>query len=338
IPLPGCPPIVIALLPTNGKESGKDIHIQHLELQKMAANAKLPIIALAADGASTEVLAQHLMDSEQSEEPPLQYLYPLYGIKLEAPVFRVTGPLISVTDPPHARKTARNQPQYGTHTASLGIGYLVNRSLIDLQHLGTSGLMVRDVENVDKQDDGAARRVFHSLALQAMMIPSEGTSPARIRSGFEGITVYFFVLGTLFEAWMSPSMELNERVLAALRARFWLHHWRRHITILSQRFPDLYSLARSFISAASFQIFNRLCDTLVLLALAYTEAYPSTPFCIWLIGIDFVEHFFGIARQFLPNFSYSEFIKMAQHIMVRQRILESGILKSKRERTSASGY
>ncbi|TFK58275.1 hypothetical protein BDN72DRAFT_731006, partial [Pluteus cervinus] len=261
IPLPGCPPIVIALVPTNGKESGADIHTQHLELQKMAANAKISIIALAADGASTEVLAQHLMDSEQSQEPSLRYTYPLYGINLEAPVFKITGPLISITftDPPHARKTAWNQPQYGTHTASLGTGYLVNRSLVDLQRLGTSGLMVRDVENVDKQDDGAARRVFHSLALQAMMIPGEGPLPARIRPGFEGIMVYFFV-------------------------------------------------------------------------------YPSTPFCIWLIGTDFVEHFFGIARQFLPNFSYSEFIKMAQHIMVRQRILESGTLKSKRERTSASGY
>ena len=137
---------------------------------------------------------------------------------------------------------------------------------------------------------------------------------------------------------MNPDMKLHERVTAALRARFWLHHWNRHIANLSDRFPDLYSTSRSFISPASFQIFNRLCDTLILLALAYSEFYADIPFCPWLFGTEFVEHFFGIARQLLPNFSYAEFLKMVQHIMVQQRILESGVLKSKRERESASGY
>lgn len=75
----------------------------------------------------------------------------MYGIRLCAPVFK-TGPLISVTDPPHARKTARNQPA-GAHTASLGSGYLVNRSLIDIYLLPGAGLQLRDVDNVDKQDD-----------------------------------------------------------------------------------------------------------------------------------------------------------------------------------------
>jgi len=137
---------------------------------------------------------------------------------------------------------------------------------------------------------------------------------------------------------MNPNMKTEDRVLAALRARFWLHLWHRHILHLSDILPDLYSVARSFISPASFQILNHLCDTLILLVLAFSRYYSTIPFCIWLFGTEFVEHFFGIARQLLPNFSYAEFLKMVQHIMVQQCILESGLLKVKRECESATGY
>ena len=89
-------------------------------------------------------------------------------------------------------------------------------------------------------------------------------------------------------------MKTEDRVLAALRARFWLHLWYRHILHLSEVLPDLYSLARSFISSTSFQILNRLCDILVLLVLlTFSRYYPTIPFCIWLFGTELVEHFFG---------------------------------------------
>ena len=133
-------------------------------------------------------------------------------------------------------------------------------------------------------------------------------------------------------------MVVRDRVLAALRARFWLHMWRQHIVKLSNRFPDLYSTSRSFISPASFHIFNRLCDTMILLVIVYARHYPDQPFCPWLLGTEFVEHFFGLARMLLPNFTYAEFLKMVQHIMVRQRILLSGKFAEDRERKSAAGY
>lgn len=144
--------------------------------------------------------------------------------------------------------------------------------------------------------------------------------------------------GTLFDAWLDRKMSIHDRVLAALRARFWLHIWRQHILKLSSRFPDLYSTARSFISPASFRIFNRICDSLILLAIIYSSYYPTHPFCPWLLGTEFVEHFFGLARMLLPNFTYAEFLKMVQHIMVRQKILLSGDFQENRERDSAVGY
>ncbi|KAH7869248.1 hypothetical protein F5879DRAFT_779132, partial [Lentinula edodes] len=130
-----------------------------------------------------------------------------------------------VTDAPHAQKTAHYQPQHGTHTTSLGTGYLVNQSLIDIYSLNGAGLQLRDVDNVDKQDDGAARRVFHFNVLQLMT----ETEDARYF-----ISLYMYLsqlscLGTLFEAWMNPTMSTKDRVLAALRARFWLNLVNHHI-------------------------------------------------------------------------------------------------------------
>jgi len=159
----------------------------------MAANLELPVVAFAADGAASELSAQNLMDKEASQLPHITYDFPLYGVHLRAPVFRKTGPLVSISDPPHGRKTCRNQPQHGTHTSSLGIGYLVNQSLLDLQKTGDSGLMFRDVQDVDKQDDGAARRLFHFTALWSTT-EYEG-SGRKIKDGFHGLFVYLFVFG-----------------------------------------------------------------------------------------------------------------------------------------------
>ncbi len=130
-----------------------------------------------------------------SELELLTYSYPQYGIFLSVPVFKDTGPLISITDPPHAQKTCCNQPQYGTHASSLGCGYIVNRSLVDLQHLGDHkvGLLSRDVDNVDKQDDGAACCLFHVKALKAMT-EGEGDS-IQIIDHFRGLFVYLFNVG-----------------------------------------------------------------------------------------------------------------------------------------------
>ncbi|KAF8074050.1 hypothetical protein FPV67DRAFT_784077 [Lyophyllum atratum] len=309
----------------------------HMNNLQMAANLELPVVSFSADGASSELAAQSAMDKEKSELPPISYEYPLYGVYLKAPVFRHTGPVVSITDPPHARKTGRNQPQHGTHTASLGTGYLVNRSLVGMYECGGTGLVHRDVENVDKQDDGAARRVFHANALRAI---TDETLPMKreIKEGFNGLFVYLFVLGNLYDAWLSRTMCVRDRILSALRARFFLDMWHKHIVKLSSTFPDLYSATRSFISPASFHIFNRLCDSLVLLAIIYSRTYPDQPFCPWLMGTDFVEHLFGLARMILPNFTYGEFLKMIKHIELRQRLLLSGKFKENRERHSASGY
>src|SRR5258708_37506167 len=99
-----------------------------MSLRAMAAQCKLKIISFSADGAASELSAQRLNVDIRSELEPLTYSYPQYGIFLSAPVFKDTDPLISITDPPHAQKACRNQPQYGTHGSSLGSGPIDNRT------------------------------------------------------------------------------------------------------------------------------------------------------------------------------------------------------------------
>ncbi|KAH9929219.1 uncharacterized protein B0H18DRAFT_874204 [Fomitopsis serialis] len=339
IALPQVPPMVVALMATSGSDSAQEIHKIQTRLIQMAAQLKMSVIVCAADGAATELSAQAMMDSTASEQTPLAYEYTLYGLSLRAPVFKDTGPLISVQDPSHGRKTARNQPQHGTHTASLGKGYLVNRTLVQLYEGGGSGLQRSDIKNVDKQDDGAARRLFHNVALTAMTYKGDENTQY-IKEEFLGLFVYLYVLGDLFDAWLCRRMSVKDRILAALRARSFLHIWRAHVLLLERHYPDLYSTARSFISPASFKIFNRLCDTLILLVLAYAQYYPDEPFCPWLLGTDFLEHFFGLARRMLPNFTYAELLKLVKHVMLRQKILLTRKMKSqpKPEREARAGY
>ncbi|KAH9919884.1 uncharacterized protein B0H18DRAFT_1122200 [Fomitopsis serialis] len=329
VPQPQIPPFIIALLPTTGKDDTKLIHGYHCRILEMAAQVSLPIITFAADGAASELNAQVMMDNKVSSLPPVMYQYPAFGIMLKAPVFKVTGPVVSVSDPEHARKTARNQLQHGTHMASLGRGYLVYRTLIALNEVPNSGLVLSDVQNVDKQDDSAAHRLFHTEALKATTYKGEDAQ-TNIEEDFLGLHVFLSVFGLLFDSWLNRRMTARDRVLSALRARFFLHIWWTHIKSLSTFYPDLYSTQRSFISAASFKILNRLCDTLVLLVLIYAEYYPNEAFCPWLLGTNLLEHFFGTARSLVPNFSYPELLKLVK--LARK---STGATK---ECTARSGY
>jgi len=117
-----------------------------------------------------------------------------------------------------------------------------------------------------------------------------------------------------------------------------LHIWWKHIRMLSAQFPDLFSTKRSFISPASFNIFNQMCDSLLLLILAYAIHYPDQPFCPWLMGTEFVEHFFGLACQLLPNFTFAKVLKLIKHLIIWQQILLSGKFGEKCEQNSQSGY
>ncbi|TFY51504.1 hypothetical protein EVG20_g10971 [Dentipellis fragilis] len=336
IPLPGYPPVVVALIPTTGKDDAVGIHQQYKALLAMCTQLKLSMVVTAADGAATEFSAQLMADAEDTGLDPLVYEHPTLGYRIKVPICE-TGPLVQVTDHDHGCKTVCNQPQHGTHMASMGTGFLVNHSLVELYETGMSGLLQSNVKNVDKQDDGTAWRMFHLNALKATT--HEQDTVAHVHPGMEGLFSYLFVLGGALECWTSRTMKPADRILGVARACYFLHFWRAHIVKLAEKYPDLISTSRSFISAPSFKILNHICDSMISLILVYGEHYPDIPFCPWLLGTAYVEHFFGLARMMLPDFTYSQFLSIVKHVMIRQCILLNELFNMTLDtRTKCAGY
>lgn len=67
------------------------------------------------------------------------------------------------------KKVLRDNEQSGTHILTLGGEYLVYNTLIALHDQEGGGLILKDVVNMDKQDDGAAIWLFYTNALQACL-------------------------------------------------------------------------------------------------------------------------------------------------------------------------
>ncbi|KAJ7016612.1 hypothetical protein C8F04DRAFT_1280950 [Mycena alexandri] len=82
----------------------------------------------------------------------------------------------------------------------------------------------------------------------------------------------------------------------------------------------------------------RIRDQFILLMLAHLEYYPNVPFLPRKHGSGFVEHFFGITRGFVSEFTFGQLIQMNKHITFRQRILSSGKFNNKKEKDSNNGY
>jgi hypothetical protein len=106
----------------------------------------------------------------------------------QMPIYR-NLPIITVQDTKHAKKTARNQLHSGARLLVLGSNVMLYRHLLNLAQFPNHALYMRDVVNVDKQDDGAAYRVFHSDVLE--QIHQTGLENNEMQSLF----VYLFILG-----------------------------------------------------------------------------------------------------------------------------------------------
>ncbi|KAJ7629621.1 hypothetical protein B0H17DRAFT_1218096 [Mycena rosella] len=163
-------------------------------------------------------------------------------------------------------------------------------------------LFIRDIFNPEKQDDGAARRLFLDTLFD-FLVDSDGNI---IDVTFEGFFVLTFIFGELFDAYMKHGMSHIERLTAVFRARHFLNIWRINVFIL--------------------------------LLLAHLEYYPNVPFFPRKHGSSFIEHYFGITLSFISEFAFGQLIQMNKHITFWQRIFSSGKYNSTKEKYSNNGY
>ncbi|GJF00922.1 hypothetical protein PsYK624_172260 [Phanerochaete sordida] len=331
----GCSTIPLAIPPTQGKDTAEDNAALLLKCIQFCAKEGIAVISCGADGASNEQGAHDILNASPAASDYLVFTIEKFGITVRIPVFPVTGPLVTIPDPGHVQKVLRNNEQSGTHCLSLNENVLTHDTLVSLQKEKGSGMVLKDVVNTDKQDDGAAIRLFHSNALAACM-NAEGTIDPQYRMAF----AVHFVFGELFDAVFKRDLSHFERVRAVLRAKFFLKIWRDHIAEKNQSpYGYLFLMRRSFLSSQNYKSLNHLCDALIKLVIVHSEFYPNVPFLPWQHGSMALEKLFGIARTFIPNFTYVEFIVTLRHVLLREsallRLAQCGV-HEKKEKTS--GY
>jgi len=161
-----------------------------LESNLINIRININILSIGADGARSEFNAQTQIMNLSSTYFTFDDLF--YNVHFKVPIIN-ERPLVRIQDPKHAKKTARNQLFTGARLLSLGIDTARYDQLFQLAHQDNNILLKRDVLNVDKQDDGAAYRIFYSGTL-AQIIESEN-----VPSNMIGLFVYLFILGKLFK-------------------------------------------------------------------------------------------------------------------------------------------
>jgi hypothetical protein len=177
---------------TKGKVKAEELRDIHLEFRSLCGKAGIKLLASSADGASSETKSQRLMMNARTPER-LSYLNPKFGVFLSCPVYPDTGPHICTTDPDHARKTARNNFLYGTHFLTLGFVYLCHAILMFFLTVIKAPLLIKDLFNPDKQDDGAARRLFAPYIF-SFLVDASGNLK---HPSLEGLFILAFVFGAL---------------------------------------------------------------------------------------------------------------------------------------------
>ncbi|PKY35084.1 hypothetical protein RhiirB3_455442 [Rhizophagus irregularis] len=187
-----------------------------------------------------------------------------------------------------------------------------------------SPICVRDVRNVDKQDDAAAYRTFHSDLIS--MCQKDGV----LMPGKAGFFVYMFILGELFDAYLNSQINHKTRIIMVMRAYFFLQYWK---TFINKAHLEVsakwYSYMRSFISLQSYNIFTSLTESLILLIIAHRDYCSNYPLLLWEHGTEVLEHVFGIARQLVPDFTTYKFFKHPdiQLILIHIYSIDSEILE-----------
>lgn len=114
----------------------------------------------------------------------------LYNIKFTCPVFPKIGPVICIQDSKHGKKNGRNALFSGARLLTLGTGTARYDQILALSKMPDSVLYKRDVENVDRQDDGAAYRIFCSAFLEQVYDPNMPQD-----SDKHGLFIYLFIIG-----------------------------------------------------------------------------------------------------------------------------------------------
>jgi|SRR6266498_5282445 len=114
----------------------------------------------------------------------------LYSIKFICSVFSKISPVIHVQDAKHEKKSGRNALFSDARLLTLGTGTARYDQILTLSKIPNSVLYKYDVENADRQDDGAAYQIFYSAFLKQVYDQNISQD-----SNKHGLFIYLFIIG-----------------------------------------------------------------------------------------------------------------------------------------------
>ena len=161
----------------------------HQKVLEYAAQLKINIISFGSDGAANEFNSQSMLINTSTTEKII-FEDKLYNVKFICPVFPQIGPVIRIQDSKHGKKSGRNALFSGARLLTLGTGTARYDQILILSRMPDSVLYKRDVENTDRQDDGAAYRVFCSAFLKQVYDQNESQNHSK-----DGLFIYLFIVG-----------------------------------------------------------------------------------------------------------------------------------------------
>ncbi|KAK6992199.1 hypothetical protein R3P38DRAFT_2570976 [Favolaschia claudopus] len=296
IPLPGVPPLVLAIMPLGSKVKGAQLADSQIRLMEGLVSRGFRITSSGGDGASVERDCQRRTASAcklveyRIKHPDGDYP------DIIVQIWDLDGNLwVVIQDAKHGRKTFKNNLYSGAHTLVLG-NYPVFYQLV--HKLGIkqgSPLYHRDFIKSDRMDDRAAARVFSADFLeQAAQDPSTNL----------GLFVYLLVFGDFIDAWQSRTLSHHERARIVIRTHLFLQTWREFLGKAG------YSEARYFISKESFDIAQILINGLLGLIIIHRDHLGDNPCPLlpWFNASEPNEHSFSGLRDIFPDFTLQQAI------------------------------
>ncbi|RHZ45219.1 hypothetical protein Glove_683g1 [Diversispora epigaea] len=310
LPLPKFPPVIIALIPNNGRDSADIIANLHKKLLlEIASQLNISIISIGSDDAAAEFKAQSIIMNMQTINK-IEIIDSTLNINFSCLILSNIGPVIRIQDPKHAKKTARNIIMSGARVLTFGKHIANFEHFLNLVNSPTSVLYKNDVIKLDRQDDRAAYRSF---------------------------CYYNLAQCELVDSYLNREICPVERIRMCMTAYFFLRLWRYHIETMTRNYPNFMFIQQNFMAIQNFSIFNSLSESMVLLVKSHREYYPEFPLLPWMHGSEACEHVFGIARQIRTDFDFAELLQMISKISHYSKSIRTSNLLDEKEKSVREG-
>lgn len=75
--------------------------------------------------------------------------------------------------------------------------------------------------------------------------------------------IIIFIIGELIDAFQNREISPLERCKMVMLGFFFLNHWKNHIQVCAQNYPEFMSVKKNFIASVTFNILTSLSESMV---------------------------------------------------------------------------